>query len=289
MVTWRRTPHGQCFSSNLAAVVVSTFLLATLHAPLAPAQEQPPPWLICGPAPISGNYTENSPYQANIKRLAATFPNNTSSNPALYFTGNVGSVPDVVYGLALCRADANASACERCVATAFRGAQQGCPLFKDAMAFYDLCQLRFSNRNFLLDDDYFVNTYYLQGAQVERSPAAEAFDDAVRRLVNATADYAAGNSSRRFGTGEMDLDGKRNLRIYALSLCTPDRTEDICRSCLHTITGQLTAYFSGRNGGGVFGVWCSFRYEVYPFFSGRSLLQLPAMLATPPGPPKIPG
>lgn len=42
--------------------------------------------------------------------------------------------------------------------------------------------------------------------------------------------------------------------------------------------------FSGVNGGGVFGTWCSFRYEVYPFFSGRPLLQLPVFVGMPPAP-----
>uniref|UniRef100_A0A0A9D0G1 Gnk2-homologous domain-containing protein n=1 Tax=Arundo donax TaxID=35708 RepID=A0A0A9D0G1_ARUDO len=277
-------PHR--FPSHLA-VVAATFLLAALHAPLTLAQEEPPPWLLCGPSPVSGNYTENSTYQANINRLAATMPKNASSEPDLYATDSVGSVPDVIYALALCRGDANASACESCVATAFRGAQQGCPLFKDVMVFYDLCQLRYSNRNFFLDDDYFVNTYYLQGSQVVGTPV-EAFDAAVRLLVNTTADYAAANSSRRFGTGEEGFD-KSYPKIYALSQCTPDKTVDICRTCLGTIIPQLPKYFSGKNGGGIFGVWCSFRYEVYPFFSGRPLLQLPAFVATPPAsaPPAI--
>jgi hypothetical protein len=35
----------------------------------------------------------------------------------------------------------------------------------------------------------------------------------------------------------------------------------------------------------MFGVWCNFRYEVFPFFSGRPLLQLPAFVETPPPPP----
>jgi len=272
------------FSSHLAGLLAATcFLLAgaALYAPLTDAKEEPPPWLLCGPAPASGNYTDNSPYQANINKLSATLPKNASSNPVLYAMSSVGSIPDVVYALALCRGDANASACERCVATAFQGAQQGCPLIKDVLAFYDLCQLRFSNRNFFPDDDYFITTYYLVGSQVMSAPPA--FDAAVRLLVNTTAEYAAENSSRRFGTGEQGFE-ESDTRIYALSQCTPDRTVDICRTCLRTITDQLPKSFSGASGGGIFGVWCSFRYEVYPFFSGRPLLQLPAFVGTSPAP-----
>ncbi|CAN6344829.1 unnamed protein product [Urochloa humidicola] len=298
MVTRRPAPHT--FPSHLAIAAVATFLLASsLHKPplAAAAQDEqpPPPWLLCGPTPVSGNYTANSTYEANINLLAATLPANTSAAAFLYATASVGAVPDIVYALALCRPDATAAdGCERCVAGAFVGAQRGCPLFKDAMAFYDLCQLRFSNRNFFLDDDYIVNTYALQGPHAidagggaARRAAVEAFDAAVGRLVNATAGYAAENTSpARFATGEegFEDEGITTTKIYAMAQCTPDRTVDVCRTCLNAIVSQLPSYFSGRNGGGVFGVWCSFRYQVYPFFSGQPMLQLPMFLAAAPAP-----
>ncbi|TVU16912.1 hypothetical protein EJB05_32915, partial [Eragrostis curvula] len=55
----------------------------------------------------------------------------------------------------------------------------------------------------------------------------------------------ANSSTRRFGTGVIDFDdSKRNPnKIYALAQCTPDRTEDVCRSCLHTVTDQLPQYY----------------------------------------------
>uniref|UniRef100_A0ACD5UZ32 Uncharacterized protein n=2 Tax=Avena sativa TaxID=4498 RepID=A0ACD5UZ32_AVESA len=274
-------PHRPLFP--YLAAVGATFLFAVLHVPHTAAEDEPPPWPTCGPYPPSGNYTHNSTYEANISLLAASLPKNVSSSPALYATRSVGEVPYIVYGQALCRGDvANASACESCVATAFRGAQQACPLYKDVMIFYDLCQLRFSNRNFLLDDDYTVTTYMLQRSRLVGASAAAAFDAAVGLLVNATGDHSVGDSSRRFGTGEEGFDDRRNPKIYALSQCAPDRTADVCRTCLGMIIGQLPESFRGRTGGGIFGVWCNFRYEVYPFFSGRPLLQLPQFAESPP-------
>ncbi|KAM3365583.1 hypothetical protein ACQJBY_015350 [Aegilops geniculata] len=271
-------PH-RCFSPHLAGVAATCLLLA-LHAPLAAADDEPPPWPICGPYPPSGNYTQNTTYRANIDLLSATLPRNASLSPALYATGDVGDVPDIVYGQALCRGDvANTSACEACVAAAFRGAQRACPLYKDVMIFYDLCQLRFSNRNFLLDDDYLVTTYTLLRSRVVATPA---FDAAVGLLLNATADHAVEDSSRRFGTGEEGFDDRRNPKIYALAQCAPEKTADVCRSCLGIIIGQLPNSFRGRTGGGMFGVWCNFRYEVYPFFPGRPLVQLPQFAERPP-------
>ncbi|CAN6349330.1 unnamed protein product [Urochloa humidicola] len=294
MATRRRaTPH--CFPPHLAGVTAACFLLAAiLHAPpplLTVAQEAPPPWLLCGPQPSSGNYTANSTYQANIERLSLTLPTNTSSDPVLYARDTAGSVPDAVYALALCRGAAmNASAaCESCVATAFRDAQSRCPLVKDVLIFYDLCQLRFSNRNFFPDDDNFVTAYYLVGSPLPAAAAdPAAYGAAVGRLVNATADYAAGNSSTRFATGEVGFVGNRSngSRIYAMSQCAPDKTPDFCRRCFQPIINRLLTLYNGSDGGGVFGTWCSFRYELYPFFSGRPLLQLPALVGTPPPAPE---
>ncbi|XBJ00640.1 hypothetical protein VPH35_020494 [Triticum aestivum] len=271
-------PH-RCFSPYLAGVA-ATFLLSILHAPLAAADDEPPPWPICGPYPPSSNYTQNTTYRANIDLLSATLPRNASLSPAFYATGDVGDVPDIVYGQALCRGDvANASACEACVAAAFRGARRACPLYKDVIIFYDLCQLRFSNRNFLLDDDYLVTTYTLLRSRVVATPA---FDAAVGLLLNATADHAVEDSSRRFGTGEEGFGDRRNTTIYALAQCAQEKTADVCRSCLSIIIGQLPNLFRGRTGGGMFGVWCNFRYEVYPFFPGRPLVQLPQFVESPP-------
>ncbi|GJM96582.1 hypothetical protein PR202_ga13436 [Eleusine coracana subsp. coracana] len=264
--------------------VAAAFLLAALHA-VTLAQEGPPPWLLCGPQPSSGTYAANDTYQSNINRLAATLPKSTSSRPSvLYAQATAGSVPDVVYALALCRGDANASACESCVATAFKDAQGRCPLVKDVLIFYDLCQLRFSNRNFFPDNDNFITAKYVVGSPISDPTAA--FDAAARLLVNATANYAAsGNSARRFATGEGAVGGRK---IYALSQCAPDKSVDFCQGCFGPIVNQMPNLYSGASGGGVFGTWCTFRYELYPFFSGRPLLQLPPFVGTPPTPAPAP-
>jgi hypothetical protein len=279
---------------HLAGVAAAFLLAVLLHVHLAAGEDEPPPWYLCDPYSASGRYSENSTFQANVNRLSATLPRNTSSSPAMYATGAAGDVPDKVYGYALCRGDvADAHACERCVAAALRDAPRVCPLAKDALVFHDLCQLRYSNRNFLLDDDYYVATYSLQrSSRLVSAPApaaVAAFDAAVAMLANATAEYAAAaNTSRRYGTAEeegVDGDGDSGRpRMYALAQCTPDKAADVCRACLKTLTTvQLPKLYSGgRTGGGVFGVWCNLRYEVFPFFSGRPLLHLPAFVEAPP-------
>ncbi|KAF8666991.1 hypothetical protein HU200_053160 [Digitaria exilis] len=273
-----------CLSpGHLAVVAAAAFFLLASPA-LTLAQEKPPPWLLCGPYPSSGNYTANSTYQSNIHSLSLSLPTNTSSTPALFATGVAGAVPDAVYALALCRGDvANASACESCVAMAFVDAQARCPLVKDVLIFYDLCQLRFSNRDFFPDDDNVVTVYDLIGGSLAVGEPAAPFDAAVRRLANATADYAAKKNSSSSRSDKRS--NPTSWTIYALSQCTPDKDRvSFCRSCFGQIVGQLSSYFSGKSGGGIFGTWCFFRYEVHPFFSGRPMLQLPASMAVAPAP-----
>jgi hypothetical protein len=241
---------------------------------LTPPSAGEPLGQFCG---TSGNFTANSTYQDNIKLLSATLPKNTSSSRNLFATGTVGTLPDIVYGLALCRGDTSAVNCSECVATAFVDAQQRCPYNRDATIFYDPCALRFSNQNFLSSTNGDGSFLILMSDQNSSAPA-KVFDAAVGVLINATADYAAANSSRRFGTGEEGFGtfDKVNPKIYGLAQCTPDMAPADCRSCFRSIITMMPKYFSGKQGGRILGLRCNYRYEQYTFFNGPSLLQLPA-------------
>ncbi|XP_047062528.1 cysteine-rich receptor-like protein kinase 10 [Lolium rigidum] len=271
---------------NLSCYLAAALLLlvtAFLNAPLTAAQ--PLPWQLCGNN--TGNYTEGSAYQANIRVLASVFPKNASASPVLFTKGSAGTAPDVVYALALCRGDTNASSCASCVAAAFKNAQQLCAFNRVATMFDDPCILRYSDQDFLANvTDNRGLRVALNGNNVSAG-LAPAFDAASGRLVNATADYAAKDPSRRFGTGEVGFD-ETYPKIYSLAQCTPDMTAADCQSCLRRIIGWATPkYFVSQPGGRVFGVRCNFRFETYSFFSGRPLLQLPGVLppATAPAPP----
>ncbi|KAF8700473.1 hypothetical protein HU200_034416 [Digitaria exilis] len=263
------TPHRKHqLTSRLAAAL---FVAITL-APHAAGQ---PFGQMCG----SVNYTANGTYQSNIQRLALALPTNAStSRQALFAKATLGAVPNIVYALALCRGDANASACGSCVATAFQDAQRLCAYSKDATVFYDLCLLRYSNLDFVDSVNGGGNEHALILTNTQNVTAPfKVFDDAVAALLNAIAEYAAANSSKRFGTGVegfQTIDSK-NPMIYGLAQCTPDMTPEDCSTCLSGIIQDVAKYFSGKQGGRVVSVRCNYRYEQYPFFSSTPLLQLP--------------
>lgn len=207
----------------------------------------------------SWNYTANSTYQSNLKQLSAALPKNASSSPALFATASVGAIPDTVYALTHCRGDINASDCAACIAIAFQDAQQVCAYNMDVTIYYETCLLRFSNQNFLatlLNTNQ--NPNHLSNPENVTSPTV-LFDAAVGLLINAVIDYAVLNSSKRFGTGEEDFD-KTNPKIYGLAQCTPDMAPADCRSCLEDIMKAMPKYFSGSQGGRIWGLRCAYRY-----------------------------
>uniref|UniRef100_K3ZF86 Cysteine-rich receptor-like protein kinase 10 n=1 Tax=Setaria italica TaxID=4555 RepID=K3ZF86_SETIT len=262
--------YNPALSYGLAASALILFLVI-FHAPLATSQ--PLPWQLCNDT--AGNFAENSAYQANIRRLASALPGNASSSPSLFTTGAAGTAPDVVYSLALCRGDINASSCARCVAAAFQNAQQLCALSKGATMYDDPCILRYADWDFLANATDNRGTYIAWSSDSVSASALGTFRAAFRRLVDATADYAAADPVRRFGTGDVAFD-ETYPKIYSLAQCTPDMAAADCRTCLGNIIKRfmpMYSYFTGKHGGRLFGVRCSFRFETYPFFSGRPLLQ----------------
>ncbi|CAD6340858.1 unnamed protein product [Miscanthus lutarioriparius] len=238
-------------TGHLLFLAVASLLLLLFFSPRAAAQ----PWQVCG---NTGNYTAKSPYQSNLESLAKALPANASRSGNLFATGSVGAVPDVVYALALCRGDTNATACGSCVATGFQDAQQLCAYDRDAAVFYDACYLRFSNQNFIASTNNNGDPIILMNTQNVSSPV-RAFDAAVAVLLNATGDHAAANASR-FGTGEEGFDARSDPTIYGLTQCTPDMSSADCRSCLGSIISAMPQYLSGRQGGRIVGMRCNFRF-----------------------------
>jgi hypothetical protein len=257
-------------SRHLATCLAAYVLLASALSPLAAGDYQ---GKFCD---TSSNFTQNDTYQANIQSLADTLPKNASASRALFATASLGSVPNIVYALALCRGDHNASECESCVAGAFTDAQQRCAYNKGATIFYDHCLLRYANTKDFLNSNSNGNQLLTLRNMHNVTVPFKVFDAAVAVLVNATADYAA-NSSRRFGTGVegfQNIDSQKPM-LYGQAQCTPDMSPADCRSCLGKIIQSRPQYFSGRQGGRIVGVRCNYRYEQYSFFANTPLLQLP--------------
>ncbi|TVU00643.1 hypothetical protein EJB05_53912, partial [Eragrostis curvula] len=247
------------------------------------------PWQVCR---NSGNYSANSTYESNLKQLAATVPTNVSSSPVLFVNGSVGTAPDTVYILALCRDDINGSAnmplnsLARYLKHCFQlVAQQLCPLDRDAAVFQELCYARFSDLNFLATLDNGEPIVAMSPQNVS-SAMIEALDDAVGIPLDATIEYAVTNSSRRFATAEEGFHSSNPPSIYGMARCTPDMSPAECRKCLEVLNSKMRS-LSGRQNGWLGGLRCHLRYAVYYFFYEAPMLQLPAPPVPAPTPSPV--
>jgi hypothetical protein len=112
----------------------------------------------------------------------------------------------------------------------------------------------------------------------------------VADLMNATAEYAAYNSTRRFATGEADLD-QEFPKVYSLAQCTPDQTPAQCRECLAgIIASTLADFFENDLAPRALWVNCNYRYEVGglgvggPFYNGPAMVRLASSTPAVPAP-----
>ncbi|KAJ4801494.1 cysteine-rich RECEPTOR-like kinase [Rhynchospora pubera] len=227
------------------------------------------------------NFSDNSTYQSNINQLFSSLITNSTSNG--FAAGSVGTVPNLVSGLVLCRGDANSSFCSSCLSKALENALQLCPYDRAATIYYDYCLLKFSNQQFLSSTDNPVQIALISAANVTSNPAR--FDQIVADLISNASAWASYNSTRRFAIAEATNFSQQYPVIYGLVQCTADLTGSECQSCLQTLIDEKPLYFQGREGGRLMGVRCNFRYEVYTFYSGQPTVKLDATaVAVPPAP-----
>ncbi|KAJ4816337.1 cysteine-rich RECEPTOR-like kinase [Rhynchospora pubera] len=266
---------------QLTILLFSIFILfLSLSSPTAEAADAL--YQTCG---STGNFTANSTYAANLETLFTNLTNGaTNSTRNFGFAkSSVGSVPNLVSGLVLCRGDVNFTACSSCLSQATLDIQNLCPFYKEATIYYDFCLLRFSNQNFLssTDNSDQIIMYNTQNVSVSFTQ----FDNLLDYVMNSTADYAAFNDSKKFGTSQLNSTGSFPV-IRGLVQCTPDMSDANCKSCLQDQISQMPKWFSGRQGGRILGVRCNIRYEIYSFYSGAALLtvSLPTVNAPAPAP-----
>ncbi|OMO76062.1 hypothetical protein COLO4_25683 [Corchorus olitorius] len=175
---------------------------------------------------ISGSFTRNSTYNANLNRLLSTFSSNISANDYGFYNISYGQGPDAANGIALCRGDVNSDVCLRCIKNATTELRNRCSNEKEAIIWYDYCMLRYTNRSIMgvmQLGPYFV----MNNTNNVMVTDGDAFNQALSALLDILISNASsGNASGKFATGTLQ-------KIKALVQCTPDLTAIQCGSCLY--------------------------------------------------------
>ncbi|WVZ66186.1 hypothetical protein U9M48_015446 [Paspalum notatum var. saurae] len=242
------------------------------------------PWPFCGDSTFKANGT----YQANLNVAAAALPKNASASPDLFATAVLGAVPEQLWAMGLCRGDINSTECFSCLTQAFQDLPNDCSYINNAVIYYDTCMLHYSINQLLPEDDGDGSwlTYGIPyNGNVTTDPGR--FNQLVAVLVNATADYAAHNSSRRFATGEADFD-QEFPKVYSLAQCTPGMRPARCRKCLAGLVTNWLESLENNIRGSILWVNCTCRYDVTPFFNGPAMVRLPSPIPSAPAPALTP-
>ncbi|XBI35426.1 hypothetical protein VPH35_121107 [Triticum aestivum] len=228
----------------------------------------------------------------NVKVLAATLPNKTSSSPVHFATATVGQAPDIVYALALCRGDIlNDTACAQSVAKTFDLVRNATPPdlgCYPAVSYYTDSILLYSFNDILAPSIYTNSTGDENGGNppFERWNVKNVTGDVplvaglIRELLVETVEKAASATPRRFATGVMD-SGTTFPMVYSLAQCTPDLSTGDCLACLNHLLGLINSTMSLRMGGQMGVIRCYFRYEASPFYQGQPMISLGPPAPTP--------
>ncbi|KAG0545251.1 hypothetical protein BDA96_02G345100 [Sorghum bicolor] len=214
-------------------VPVTALLAAVLLASSAAAQ----PWPSCDGA--SGNYSAGSAYGNNTQQLILDLQTNASTSPAYFASGSVGTAAAaaVVYGLMICRGDVSTNDCFDCGTRAWQDVQPLCNRTRDAALVYNQCYVRVAGTNFLASPNNTGLVPVVGAATIPVGVDVAAYDAALRRLLNATAQYAVDNSvpaSPRlyFAAGQLVGLDPRVPNIWSLAQCAGDLSPAECRRCL---------------------------------------------------------
>ncbi|KAI3875988.1 hypothetical protein MKX03_026224, partial [Papaver bracteatum] len=213
---------------------------------------------------LGSNYTTNSTYQKNLNSL---LPSISSANTSIirngYYNATAGRNPDTVYGSLQCRGDIAASQdCQICAETAAKDiiTEERCPNSKQAIIWYDVCMLRYSNQYYfnLMQDNTVVSLL-----NVNNITDPDKFNPILGDLMNGLVSKAISNGSLNYAIGDTSFNDFQ--RLYGLVQCTVDISSGSCNRCLLGAISELPNCCYGKQGGRVIRPSCNIRYEIYPF------------------------
>uniref|UniRef100_A0A5K0ZDN1 Gnk2-homologous domain-containing protein n=2 Tax=Nymphaea colorata TaxID=210225 RepID=A0A5K0ZDN1_9MAGN len=88
---------------------------------------------------VAANYSDGDKFEVNMGNVFSTLKNETPSVGFLNTTKGQG--PEEVYGLVQCRGDVSKEECVTCISRSTIEIVQYCPNTKDAVIWFEKCQL----------------------------------------------------------------------------------------------------------------------------------------------------
>lgn len=217
-----------------------------------------PPYSICS---SSGSYVNGSSYENNLNNLLSSLSSNASDYK--FYNTSYGIASDRVYGLYMCLDYISNDNCQKCITTVTEDIVKLCPQAKEAIVWEELCQLRYSNINFLGSLNVTGN---IGLDNVQNLTEPKKFESAVNEtLRNLTKVASFHVSANMYATGDVPFGDQT---IFALVQCTRDLAANDCNRCLQSAIGDIPNCCYASIGARVLSRSCYLRYEFYAFYNG---------------------
>jgi len=235
-------------------------------------------FLHCSPSPITQgaldgaskayyNCTRNSTfasysvaYRSNVKTLLDWLSSNVTNNARFYNT-TVASrhAADTAYGSFLCTI--NPEICQRCVKEAAKLLSSLCTIAKEAIIWYEVCYVRYSDRRFFSTVEVSPKLSFMNDQDYVGDVGR--FNNIVWDMLNDLRSEAASASNK---SADKSVNITDNQKSYGHAWCLPYLTKENCSWCLSEAIADIpTGCCRGKSGGHVIFPSCGVRYELYPF------------------------
>ncbi|KAJ1376487.1 Gnk2-homologous domain [Sesbania bispinosa] len=218
----------------------------------------------------SAKYQSNSTFLTNLNLLLTSLSSNATEGSHFYRTTVGSETPNVVHGLFLCRGDTVTTACHDCVTAAAKEIKRRCPVEKEAIIWYDLCMVRYSNQYYL---NNIVPSVDMSDSKSVAGTDVNRFNELLAGLLNSLATKAANSENDKFATGEVNFTS--SVTLYGLVQCTPELSLFDCNMCFRSAIASVPNCCDGKQGARSLLPGCNIRYEIYPFYNSTRTLTPP--------------
>ncbi|KAI9123749.1 hypothetical protein K1719_005049 [Acacia pycnantha] len=220
---------------------------------------------------IQANYTANDPHPNNLKNLFEDL--SKSSNITKFHNTTVGNKSNTVYGLFMCRGDVSLQPCNECVNKGIEELNDTCSSSKEAIIWYDMCMLRYSNRSFFstLDTQPIYTKSGVDMLQNQKDGFNRLLANTLNDLVTATLNSTPIGTKNFATTKEFSTSEFKTL--YTLAQCTPNLNSLDCQKCLLNARNEISLCCLGKRGGQVMNPSCNLRKRKKNHLSQKAILE----------------
>ncbi|XP_028777905.1 putative receptor-like protein kinase At4g00960 [Neltuma alba] len=228
---------------------------------------------VCGEGPANSN----SSFRSNLRNLLLNMSFNTQIDYGFYNFSS-GNNANKVYVIGLCRGDITVQDCRSCIQDSRVIILQVCsPNAREAIGWYDICFLRYSNRSIF---GVMETSPGYNSSDSSDALEKDEFKNVLMQMMSYLRERAAsGDSLRKFAVANASCPG--NQTMYGLAQCTPNLSNKDCDICLSGAISDISKCCDGKRGGRVVRPSCYIRFGPDSFFDASAYNNTQSFVQSP--------